>query len=69
MMDKPFDAVRWMRQRREKADKEIRRLGWEEYGRRMLARLKNDPLWQRLKGRQVSSLSGVGQFVRGAKGH
>ena len=48
-----------MRQRREEADEEICRLGWEEHSRRVLERLQNDPLWQRLKGRQVPALSGI----------
>jgi hypothetical protein len=66
-MNKPFDAVRWMRRRREEADEEIRRLGWEEHSRKVLDRLQNDLLWQRLKDRQLPALSDVAQPAPGGK--
>lgn len=53
-LPKAFDAVEWMRARREEADEEIRRWGWEEFSRRTLERLKNDPLWARLEQRVMS---------------
>jgi hypothetical protein len=56
-----------MRQRREEADEQIRRLGWEQYSRTVLDRLQNDPLWQRLKDRQVLAVSDVAQPVPGGK--
>lgn len=51
MNSKPFDAVAWMRKRREEISLEIRELGWEESYRKTMTRLEKDPLWQRLKDR------------------
>lgn len=52
-----FDAVAWMRRKREEQDDEIRRCGWDESRRRMMERLQNDPLWLRLKNRVVEPTS------------
>ena len=50
-MKKRFDAVGWMRARREAIDREDAGLGWKAKAQRTLALLKDDPLWKRLKHR------------------
>jgi hypothetical protein len=52
-MSKAFDAVEFMRRRREEIDREDAGLTWEEKSRRTLERLQGDPLWERLKDRVV----------------
>jgi hypothetical protein len=52
-MSKGFDAVAWMRERREKIDQEDRGLSWEEKREKMQRLLEADPLWARLKARAV----------------
>ena len=52
-MKKAFDAVAFMRKRREEIDQEDIELTWEEKSRRTLDRLKGDPLWERVKDRVV----------------
>lgn len=52
-MNKPFDAVAWMRKRREEIEEQERGLTWEERSQRTLECIKDDPLWQRLKDRVV----------------
>ena len=52
-MAKAFDAVAWMRQRRAAIDEEDAGLTWEQKRRKTVAALEGDPLWERLKGRQV----------------
>lgn len=54
-MDKEFDAVGWMRKRREELDIEMGSLSWEERRERIRAQLGGDPLWERLKGRVVEA--------------
>ena len=50
-MKKSFDAVALMRARRAEIDKEDEGLTWEEKAQKTLDLLRDDPLWQRLKGR------------------
>lgn len=52
-MQKSFDAVTWMCQRRAAIDKEDEGLTWEERSRKTLDVLKGDPLWEGLKSRVV----------------
>ena len=58
MSQKSFDAVAWMRSRREQIDRKDQGLTWEEKRMKTLALLAADPLWQRLKSRVVESGSG-----------
>ena len=53
MRNRPFDAVAWMRRRREKIDEEDHGLSWEEKHTKTRRLLENDPLWLRLKDRIV----------------
>ena len=53
MKKKNFDAVAWMRTRREKIDEEDQGLSWEEKRIKTRQLIENDPLWQRLKDRVV----------------
>ncbi|MCG3199165.1 MAG: hypothetical protein GHCLOJNM_03674 [bacterium] len=53
-MNRPFDAVAFMRRRREEIDREDEGLTWEEKSRRTIALLGEDPLWTRFEGRVVS---------------
>ena len=50
-MSKGFDAVAFMRRRREEIDREDEGLTWEERVRKTRKLLKNDPLWLYLKDR------------------
>jgi hypothetical protein len=50
-MDDPFEAVSFMRARREEIDKEDEGLSWEERRRKTLDNLQDDPLWRRLEDR------------------
>ena len=52
-MDKTFDAVAFMRKRREQIDEEDAGLTWQERTDKTRALLEDDPLWQRLRGRAV----------------
>ena len=54
-MKKDFDAVAFMRQRREEIDEEDAALTWEERSAKTRALLEDDPLWQRLRGRRMSA--------------
>ena len=53
-MTKRFDAVAWMRKRREEIDKEDEGLTWEQKARGTVDLLQKDPLWKRLKRRLVA---------------
>jgi len=53
MRDRAFDAVAWMRRRREEIDKEDQGLSWEEKHIKTRRLLENDPLWIRSKDRVV----------------
>ena len=59
-MTKDFDAVAWMRARREAIDLEDGNLTWEEKSRRTMELLKDDPLWNRLK----NASSGAGAIAK-----
>jgi hypothetical protein len=56
-MKKTFDAVAWMRARREEIDREEEGLSWEERWKRTLETLKDDPLYRRLRDRATHSVS------------
>jgi hypothetical protein len=58
-MSKRFDAVEFMRRRREEIDREDSGLSWEEKSRRTLERLQGDPLWERLKDRVVPTAAAL----------
>jgi len=53
MRNKPFNAVAWMRRRREKIDEEDHGLSWEDKRIKTHQLIENDPLWIRLKDRVV----------------
>lgn len=63
MNKKSFDAVAWMRSRREQIDQEDQGLTWEERRMKTLALLATDPLWQRLKSRVVESGLGHAETI------
>ncbi len=50
-MSKGFDAVAFMRRRREEIDREDEGLSWEERARKTRELLREDPLWLYLKDR------------------
>ncbi|MBM3322464.1 hypothetical protein FJY69_03160 [candidate division WOR-3 bacterium] len=50
-MSKSFDAVAFMRRRREEIDREDEGLSWEERAKKTRELLKADALWLYLKGR------------------
>ena len=50
-MSKGFDAVAFMRRRREEIDREDEGLSWEERVRKTRELLKEDPLWLYLEDR------------------
>lgn len=52
-MSKSFDAVAFMRRRREEIDREDEGLSWEERARKTRDMLKDDPLWLYLKTREA----------------
>jgi hypothetical protein len=52
-MKKSFDAVAWMRKRREEIDMEDKGLTWAEKREKTRRLLENDPLYRRLCGRNV----------------
>ena len=56
-MKKTFDAVAWMRKRREEIDKEDEGLSWEEKHKKTRKLLEKDPLWQSLRKRLVEPTS------------
>ena len=56
-MKKKFDAVAWMRKRREEIDKEDEGLSWEEKHEKTRKLLEKDPLWQSLRKRLVEPTS------------
>ena len=53
-MKKTFDAVAWMRARREKIEREDAGLTWEQRRAKTRKLLEGDPLWLRLRHRLVS---------------
>ena len=56
-MKKIFDAVAWMRKRREEIDKEDQGLSWKEKHEKTRKLLEKDPLWQSLRKRLVEPTS------------
>jgi hypothetical protein len=50
-MSRGFDAVAFMRRRREEIDREDEGLSWEERARKTRELLREDPLWLYLKDR------------------
>ena len=54
-MKKAFDAVAWMRKRREEIDKEDQGLSWEEKHQRTRKLLEKDPLREELRKRLVKA--------------
>lgn len=52
-MKKTFDAVAFMRRRREELSREYEGLSWDEQECKIREALKDDPLYQRLKHRVV----------------
>ncbi len=56
-MKKTFDAVAWMRKRREEIDKEDQGLSWKEKHEKTRKLLEKDPLWQSLRKRLVEPTS------------
>ena len=56
-MKRTFDAVAWMRKRREEIDKEDHGLSWEEKHEKTRKLLEKDPLWLGLKKRLVQPAS------------
>jgi hypothetical protein len=58
-MNRDFDAVKWMRDRREEIDREDEGLSGEERTRKTLEILRGDPLWEWLKDRRVEAKSPV----------
>ena len=56
-MKKVFDAVAWMRKRREEIDKEDQELSWQEKHEKTRELLEKDPLWQTLRKRLVEPTS------------
>ncbi len=53
MTNKHFDAVAFMRKRREEIDREDHGLSWKEKSQRALESLEGDPVWERIKDRLV----------------
>jgi len=65
-MSKKFDAVAWMRQRREMIDQEDQGLSWEERTRKTTSLLRKNPFWNRLKNRRVKAESAsLSRVLRG----
>jgi hypothetical protein len=54
-MDKTFDAVQFMRNRREQIDREDAALTWQERSAKTRNILESDPLWQRLRRRTIQA--------------
>jgi hypothetical protein len=50
-VNKTFDAVAFMRKRREEIERDDAGLNWEQKTEKTLESLKGDPLWERVKER------------------
>lgn len=61
-MSESFDAVRFMRRRREEIDREDEGLTWEEKAQKTRLLVRNDPLWKRLSTRAIETGSTWGSF-------
>jgi hypothetical protein len=57
IVSKGFDAIAFMRSRREEIDREDEGLAWEERARKTRELLSKDPLWLYLKGRLAEPLT------------
>ncbi len=57
MNRKSFDAVTFMRKRREEIDLEDADLSWTEKREKTRRIIENDPLWKRLKDRVAQSVT------------
>ena len=55
-MNKSFDAVAWMRRRREEIDREDEGLTWQERSEKTRRLLKDDPLWRRLTLKRMPAI-------------
>lgn len=64
MTDKPFDAVAFMRRRREEIDREDERLSWNEKRVRTMKSLEGDPVWERIKERLVTAGDSAASVAR-----
>jgi hypothetical protein len=58
-MSESFDAVAFMRRRREEIDREDARLTWEEKRLKTRDILRGDPLWEHVKDRVLSAGASV----------
>ncbi|MBM3332847.1 hypothetical protein FJY68_13535 [candidate division WOR-3 bacterium] len=56
-MSERFDAVAFMRRRREEIDREDEGLSWEERTRKTRESLRSDDLWSYLKDRVAESVA------------
>ena len=63
-MKKTFDAVAFMRKRREEIDREDAGLTWEQKREKTRRIVEKDPLWQRLKDRVVYPVTAQRMAVR-----
>jgi uncharacterized membrane protein len=63
-MKKTFDAVAFMRKRREEIDREDAALTWEQKREKTRRIVENDPLWAKLKTRVVQTSPQVLMAVR-----
>jgi len=53
MKKKTFDAVAFMRKRREELSRDYAGLGWQQIEERIQQAIKDDPLWTKGTQRQV----------------
>ena len=64
-MTERFDAVSWMRRRREEIDREDEGLSWAQRAEKTRALLRDDPLWRRVRTREVPPASSVSRRTAG----
>lgn len=58
-MNKKFDAVGWMRKRRQEIDKEDEGLNWEEKMHKTINLLAEDTLWKRVRNQMTELASRI----------
>lgn len=63
-MKKTFDAVAFMRKRREEIDREDAGLTWEQKREKTRRLVEKDPLWEKLKNQVISTTPRVLMAVR-----
>jgi hypothetical protein len=68
MGNKNFDAVAWMRRRREKIDEEDQGLSWDEKHIKTRKLIENDPLWLRLRDRIVKPSGSLSVALQESRG-